>query len=903
MSDNLTPMMRQYLKVKSQYPDTLVFYRLGDFYELFFEDARKAAALLDLTLTRRGTNNGEPIPMAGIPYHAVDSYLSRLVRNGHSAVICEQVGDPKEVKGMMERKISRVITPGTVTDEGIAPDRRDNTIGCVYKGRQYYGFAYLSLGSGTFKTTVATDADNLRLYIDRAAPSELVFSETFKDETLLGLVACTRIIPEWNFELQSCYRLLCKQFGTESLIGFDIETLDEGICAAGALLSYVKSTQNTPLTHITAISRDECRTSVILDACAQRNLELLTNLRGETHGSLVSVLDHTVTPMGARLLKHILVEPLRDNTILKARLDMVGALIEHDACSALTPLVSEVGDIERAIARVGLCTSRPRDLSHIRHALTQIPAIKDYLAHTGHTALSAYGSRLETLGEVREFLEKAVAPVPSTFLRDGGVIAQGYSSRLDTLRDLMNGSAKTLEEIETRERERTGINTLKVSFNSVHGYYIEVSRLQSANVPADYIRRQTLKNTERYITDELKELETRTLNARDESLKLEKELFEDILRFLQRHLSGLTRVARDIATLDVLLSFADVAVLNHYVRPELTSDSEIIIEDGRHPVIESLSDRPFVANSVEIKDRRVLVISGPNMGGKSTFMRQTALIAILARIGSFVPASRAVIGDIDRIFTRIGASDDLVSGRSTFMVEMEETASILNNATSESLVLMDEVGRGTSSVEGEAIAGSIVEYLCERVKALTLFSTHYAKLNSLEAKYPIIRNICFKAEEVNGKIVFLYQASEGSQNYSYGVEVAKLAGLPLSVVNAARDEILKKQELDSEQHSELKLSIKNIKTSLQISATNKDLLATNKTNNSIDIINQDTQPTKSNTVNKLIKSLNNSIQNNSNLSSDEQKACTVGHRILQLDLNNMTPLEVLMEVHALQNKL
>ena len=885
MSDNLTPMMRQYLKVKSQYPDTLVFYRLGDFYELFFEDARKAAALLDLTLTRRGTNNGEPIPMAGIPYHAVDGYLSRLVRNGHSAVICEQVGDPKEAKGMMERKISRIITPGTVTDEGIAPDRRDNTIGCIYRGRHYYGFAYLSLGSGTFKTTVAPDVDHLRLYIDRAAPSELVFPETFKDETLLGLVECTRRIPDWNFELQSCYQLLCKQFGTESLIGFDIETLDEGICAAGALLSYVKNTQNTPLTHITAISRDECRTTVILDACAQRNLELLTNLRGEVHGSLDSVLDHTVTPMGARLLKHILIEPLRDNVLLSARLDMVQALIDHDACSTLTPMVSEIGDIERAIARVGLSTSRPRDLSHIRHALSQIPAIKDYLKETCDPALSAYGSRLEPLSEVRDFLEKSIAPVPSTFLRDGGVIAAGYSERLDTLRDLMNGSTKTLEQIEERERERTGLNTLKVSFNNVHGYYIEVSRLQSANVPPEYIRRQTLKNTERYITQELKDLETRTLNARDESLKLEKELFDEVLRYLQRHLAGLTRVARDIATLDVLLSFADVAVLNHYVRPELSSDSEIIIEDGRHPVIESLSERPFVSNSVEIKERRVLVISGPNMGGKSTFMRQTALIAILARIGSFVPATHAVIGDIDRIFTRIGASDDLVSGRSTFMVEMEETASILNNATSESLVLMDEVGRGTSSVEGEAIAGSIVEYLCDRVKSLTLFSTHYAKLNALESKYPLIRNICFKAEEVNGKIVFLYQANEGSQNYSYGVEVAKLAGLPLSVVNAAREEIREKQEQDNRKADSVRHENND-----KLNATDSDKTA------------HLSRSFLGNKHQAQIEGNKKQAFNVDTLNTKEKKSLEAGSKLLELDINNLTPLEVLLAVHKLQKQ-
>ncbi len=786
-NDKLTPMMRQYMEIKKQYPDTLVFYRLGDFYELFFDDAKKASELLDLTLTKRGTNNGEPIPMAGVPFHAVDSYLAKLIRNGHSAVLCEQVGDPKEQKGMMERKISKIITPGTVTDEGIAPDNKDNLICAIYKGKDYYGIASLSLNTGLFSTAIASTAKQASLHLDRKTPSELIYPESFDDKKLIEQVACHKELPDWNFKLQSCYELLCRQFNTESLFGFDIENLDEGICAAGALLNYVKTTQNTNLEHIKSIRREEFSQALNLDACAQRNLELLTNLRGESKGSLVSVLDKTSSPMGARLLKRLILEPLRDNKQIEKRLDLVEALLAHEQNEELGNLLSICGDIERAIARVALSTARPKDLSRIRDALAIIPNIKKLLINSKNIKLKEFASNLDLLEDLKKLLQEAIAPIPSTFLRDGGVIAEGYNSQLDELRDLLNGSQSTISSIEERERKKTGLSTLKVGFNNVQGYFIEVSKLQSSEVPSSYQRRQTLKNSERYITPELKELEEKTLNAKEESLKLEKELFEDILLKMQEQIDKLSKLSSNLAFLDVMLSFAKVAFLNDYVRPKLSDKAEILIEEGRHPVIEALSSKPFVSNNVDLTSHKILVISGPNMGGKSTYMRQTALITILARIGSFVPAKSALIGNIDRIFTRIGASDDLASGRSTFMVEMEETASILNNATKDSLVIMDEVGRGTSSVEGEAIAKAVVEFIVLKLKCMTLFSTHYALLNTLEERYPdLIFNLCFKALEEHGKIIFLYHATKGSQSYSYGVEVGKLAGLPIAVINEAK---------------------------------------------------------------------------------------------------------------------
>lgn len=956
--NKLTPMMRQYVQVKAQYPDALVFYRLGDFYELFFEDAKQAAALLDLTLTRRGTNNGEPIPMAGIPYHAIDGYLSKVVKNGLSAVICEQVGDPKLSKGTMERKISKIITPGTVTQEGVAPDKSDNIIAAVFEGRTYYGYAWLSLSSGRFKTALAPSDKILRLLIDKSAPVEIVIPEGFKKEDLLSDIPCRRTTAPWNFELTSCYRLLCKQFGVSSLLGFDIEDMEEAVCAAGALLAYVKTTQNTPLEHILSISREDYGQSVILDKTAQRNLELLTNLRGERQGSLLSVLDQTKTPMGSRLLRSFIVEPLRSNALVQERLNVVEALLHADLGEDLNELFAGIGDAERAIARVALFSARPKDLQLLRETLALVPKIKQTLteaaaslkreskrklkeenkalqgtawaqssseepgpceergsclaedqdwegikpgsdpnprselesnaglsgpgsdpnadaegldenqsssrdlgkseepssletsenepqqeqaavteenednplqdeqdsagtqsapaaskleqdpalppaggeeeeeaepgaATSSHLlvlafALESFVQKLPALSEIYDLLQRAIAPNPSTFLRDGGVIAEGHDESLDKLRDLMSGSQSTLAAIEEREKARTGIPALKVSFNSVHGYYIEITKTHNDKIPPEYQRRQTLKNSERYITPELKELEEQALTAQSRALELEKELFDNLIKTLHGSLKELTSLTRGLATLDVLNSFAAAAVEHNYVRPALSSKAQIKIKDGRHPVVEVLSERPFVANSISFDSHQIMVISGPNMGGKSTFMRQIALIAIMARIGSFVPAKSALIGPIDRIFTRIGASDDLSSGRSTFMVEMQETASILHNATAESLVIMDEVGRGTSTTEGEALALAIVEYICTRLNCLTLFSTHYAKLNELEEKYEKIQNLCFKAAEENGKIVFLYRACLGSQSYSYGIEVGKLAGLPVNVINKAR---------------------------------------------------------------------------------------------------------------------
>lgn len=779
-----TPMMRQYLEIKAQYPNTLVLYRLGDFYELFYDDAKKIAKLLDLTLTRRGTNNGEPIPMAGVPFHAVDNYIARLIKLGESCVICEQIGTPGQQKTMV-RKVSKIVTPGTVTDEGIAPDRQDNLIACIFKGKHYYGFSYLSLGSGLFKTAICANLNELKLYVEKVSPIELVYEENFKEISAFAEISSKKALAPWNFELQTCYKLLCSQFGTNSLFGFDIENLEEGICAAGALLSYVKTTQNVPLEHIKSISRDDNSSIVLLDNCAQRNLELLCNLKGEKQGSLLSVLDRAKTPMGQRLTRHLIVEPLRNDNEVNFRLDIVEALTKIDSDN-LNSVLDGIGDIERIVARIGLSSAKPKDLAVLRESLKLVPQLKEILLNSKENALVNLSNNIDTLDEIKLLLTNAIMDNPSTFLRDGGVIAPNYNQELDSLRELMNGSQELLQKIEAQEKEKTGIPTLKVAFNSVHGFYIEVSKAQADKVPDTYIRRQTLKNNERYITPELKELEQKALSAQERSLALENELFMNVIATLQQSIEKLTKLSSIISLVDVLNGFATLAAENNYVRPKLTSSRVIKIVDGRHPVIEQLTDKPFVSNSIELSQKQMYVITGPNMGGKSTYMRQIALITIMSRIGSFVPAKEAIIGNIDRIFTRIGASDDLSSGRSTFMVEMEEASSIINNATASSLVLMDEIGRGTSTYEGSALALAIAEFMCAKVKCFTLFSTHYPEIAQLATNYDNLQNICFKATESNGQIVFLYHANEGSQNYSYAIEVGKLAGLPQDVISKAK---------------------------------------------------------------------------------------------------------------------
>lgn len=789
---NATPMMRQYLEIKAQYPNTLVLYRLGDFYELFYEDAKKVAKLLDLTLTRRGSNNGDPIPMAGVPFHAVDNYIARLIKMGESCVICEQQGTPGAQKTMI-RKVSKIITPGTVTEEGIAPDRQDVFTACIYKGKHYYGLAYISLGSGLFKTTICPTKTELKLYIEKISPIEIVYEENFKEIDLFEEIHSRKALAPWNFKFETCYKLLCSQFGTNSLFGFDIENLEDGICAAGALLAYVKNTQNVPLEHIKSISRDDNSEFVLLDHCAQRNLEILSNLKGEKQGSLLSVLDNALTPMGQRLTRRMLVEPLRNNDLINQRLDIVEALCNSDN-EILSQSLERIGDIERIVARIGLSSSKPKDLAVLRDSLKLVPDLKNFLLKSGQKALISLNEKVDPLFDVVALLTSAIKDFPSTFLRDGDVIAQGYNEELDSLRELMSGSQELLLKIEQEEREKTGITTLKVNFNSVHGFYIEVSKAQSEKVPDYYIRRQTLKNNERYITPALKELEQKAVSAKERSLELEDELFHAVEHELQQKLPELTRLSQVLSLIDVLNGFAVVSKSGNYVRPQLSNEHIIKIVDGRHPVIEKITDKPFVSNSIELKDKHMLVITGPNMGGKSTYMRQTALITIMARIGCFVPANEAHIGNIDRIFTRIGASDDLSSGRSTFMVEMEEASSIINNATVNSLVLMDEIGRGTSTYEGSALALSIAQYLCSKVNCFTLFSTHYPEIASLADTYSNVKNICFKATEFDGSIVFLYKANEGSQNYSYAIEVGKLAGLPSEIISYAKKTIENKEQ-------------------------------------------------------------------------------------------------------------
>ena len=846
-SEKLTPMMKQYFEVKQQYPDTLVFFRLGDFYELFYDDAKIVSNLLDLTLTRRGNQGGEPVPMAGIPFHAADSYIARLLKMGRSIVICEQMVDKQTAgRSMIPRKVSRIITPGTVTDEGMVPERQDNILAAVFADKSNFGFSTLDLSTGRFTTTEVDNLPDLLLYVNKVNPAELLYPERFAYFKEIEHLLCIKSLPAWDFDFESAQTLLCQQFKTKSLSGFDVQGMHAGICAAGALLHYLKSTQTVDIAHITGIVHDKSSNLVLLDKNAQRNLELLSNLNGNDQGSLLSILDETRTLMGSRLLRNMLVNPLRNNQELNYRLDVVEALMQWPQAEELSSILSNIGDLERIVARIGLSSAKPRDLSKLRDALAQIPSIK-HLLNTAFTAgssdlpqgqntsaptataadattdtttaateatstetttaatteattatstnpdaeryrtlLALKADQIPDLSAVHDLLQRAIKEFPSLLIRDGDVIADGYNDELDELRDLQNGSEQTLKAIEEREKQRTGINTLKVSFNNIHGYYIEVSRGAADRVPMDYIRRQTLKNSERYITPELKELEEKTLSAQGRSLQIEKDLYAQILEQLIAELPDLSTFAHNIALLDVLLTLARVAHKRNYTRPTLTNDNVIKIVAGRHPVVEALNDTPFIANSIELTpERHLAVISGPNMGGKSTYMRQTALIAILARIGSFVPAQKALIGDIDRIFTRIGASDDLASGRSTFMVEMEESATILNNATAKSLVIMDEVGRGTSGAEGAAIAEAIVQYLAKDLPAKTLFATHYTEVTTLIENYNTAFNLCFNAQESHGKIVFLYKAEPGRQSRSFGIEVAQLAGVPTKITKRA----------------------------------------------------------------------------------------------------------------------
>ncbi|MBG6031273.1 DNA mismatch repair protein MutS [Proteus hauseri] len=787
--DSHTPMMQQYLKIKAEHPEILLFYRMGDFYELFFDDAKKASRLLDISLTKRGQSAGQPIPMAGVPHHAVENYLAKLVQLGESVAICEQIGDPATSKGPVERKVIRIVTPGTVTDEALLEERQDNLLAAIWQDKNgAFGYATLDITSGRFRVTEMPDNESMIAELQRTHPAELLYPETFESMALIERQQGLRRRPIWEFEPETARQQLNLQFGTRDLTGFGVENAHLALCAAGCLLQYVKDTQRTALPHIRSITMERPQDSIILDAATRRNLELTQNLAGGTDNTLASVLDLCVTPMGSRMLKRWIHSPLRQREQLIKRQDAISAL--QPLYFELQPFLRQVGDLERVLARLALRSARPRDLSRMRHAFQQYHDIHQVLEQADMPYIKELQKRISQFDELCELLEHAIVETPPVLVRDGGVIASGYNAELDEWRALADGASDYLDKLEVREREKWGIDTLKVGFNGVHGYYIQVSRGQSNLVPMHYVRRQTLKNAERYIIPELKEYEDKVLTSKGKALAIEKMLYEEIFEKLLPHLTALQISAEALAETDVLSNLAERAESLNYTRPELSEKTGIQITGGRHPVVEQVLSEPFISNPLQLApQRRLLIITGPNMGGKSTYMRQAALITLLAYIGSFVPAEKALIGPVDRIFTRVGASDDLASGRSTFMVEMTETANILHNATENSLVLMDEIGRGTSTYDGLSLAWACAENLANRIKAMTLFATHYFELTTLPEKLEGTANIHLDAVEHGDTIAFMHSVQEGAASKSYGLAVASLAGVPKEVIRRAKQKL------------------------------------------------------------------------------------------------------------------
>jgi DNA mismatch repair protein MutS len=806
-----TPFMRQYLGAKAAHPDVLLFFRMGDFYELFFDDARKAARLLDITLTQRGQSGGAPIPMAGVPYHAAENYLARLVRLGESVAICEQIGDPALAKGIVERKVVRIVTPGTVTDAALLEERRDNLLLAIAGGpRDSYGLAWVDLSSGRFLLSEVPHAEALAAELARLQPAETLVDENIAWPKFVSGLPGLRKRPPWHFDGDTARRELNRFFGTRDLGGFGANDLPLAIAAAGCLLGYVEETQKSALPHLSGMAVENASETIALDAATRRNLEIDTHPSGRTEHTLLGVLDASVTPMGARLLRRWLNRPLRSREVLRLRHQAIGTLIDTRRYEALREPLRGIGDLERILARVALRSARPRDLSTLRDGLAAAPAISTLIherddqqaaihGRTPRDTSPLLGSLVERIGDhanIAALLTRAIVAQPPVLQRDGGVIADGYDAELDELRRLSTHADQYLVELEEREKAASGITTLKVGYNRVHGYYIEITKAQAEKAPTHYTRRQTTKNAERYITEELKNFEDKVLSAKERSLMRERVLYEALLDRLIEQLEPLKSAAIAMAELDVLATLAERAEALDWSAPQLTDESGIAIERGRHPVVEKVRDEPFEPNDLRLDDaasggRRMLVITGPNMGGKSTYMRQNALIVLLAHIGSYVPAASAVIGPIDRIFTRIGAGDDLSRGQSTFMVEMSETANILHNATEHSLVLMDEVGRGTSTYDGLSLARAAAVHLAASSRSYTLFATHYFELTELAGEYPTIANVHLDAVEFHDKklgeqLVFMHAVKDGPANRSFGLQVAALAGLPKSVIADAR---------------------------------------------------------------------------------------------------------------------
>ena len=779
-----TPLMQQYFGIKADFPDTLLLFRMGDFYELFYDDAREAARLLDITLTTRGESGGEPIPMAGVPHHALDSYLARLVRLGESAAICEQVGDPAASKGLVERKVVRVVTPGTLTEESLLEARRENLLAALAGRGNRFALAWLELASGRFLVRELGSLEEVDAQLERLRPAELLVEEG----TEIATERSGRLRPRapWKFGVKQCRQLLTEQFRTADLVGFGIDDQPRSIAAAGVLLDYLQETQRTALPHLRGIQVEQAGEFLHLDAISRRNLEIESSLSGDRANTLVGIMDSSVTAMGGRLLRRWISNPLRDRQRLARRHDAVEALLEGHRHEAFREELRGIGDVERILTRVALKTARPRDLTTLRHALGAVPRLAA-LARAGDEALRTAVGELPEFGALHDLLQRAVIDEPPVLIRDGGVIRRGYDGELDELRGLSENASDFLLRYEQEQKERTGIPSLKVGYNRVHGYYIEVTRTHQDAVPAEYTRRQTLKAAERYITEELKAFEDKVLSSRERALAREKHCYAQLLEQLLDEITPLQAMAASLARLDALCAFAERAGRLDLVKPELVDREGLHIRAGRHPVVEQVQDEPFTPNDTDLDDEtRMLIITGPNMGGKSTYMRQTALIVLLAHAGSWVPASAAKIGPIDRIFTRIGAGDDLARGRSTFMVEMSETANILHNATAHSLVLMDEIGRGTSTYDGLALAWASALYLARRVRAYTLFATHYFELTRMADTETAVANVHLRAVEHKDRIVFLHAVEPGPANQSYGLQVAALAGVPGTVLAQAR---------------------------------------------------------------------------------------------------------------------
>jgi DNA mismatch repair protein MutS len=783
--------MQQYLRIKAEYPDALLFYRMGDFYELFYDDARRAARLIDITLTSRGQSAGEPIPMAGVPYHSVDTYLARLVRKGESVAICEQIGDPAKSKGPVERQVVRVVTPGTVTDDALLDQRRETLLASVVrrpgKDGVAYGLAWLDLAAGRF-TVLEADGDAALLSeLERLKPAELLVPEDQSRE-LGGLVDAVRVRPPWHFELASASRLLTDQLGTLDLRGFGADDLPLAICAAGALLQYVRDTQKTAVPHIAQLSVEERGDALQLDAATRRNLEIDASLSGQDSATLFALLDSTSTAMGSRALRRWLNRPLTHQQELRRRYQALALLVDARRFEALREPLRAIGDVERILARVALRSARPRDLTALRASLAVLPALRAVLRRIEAPLIIELTQAVNEHQDVSDLLHRAIAEEPSVVLRDGDVIAAGYDAELDELRRIATHTDDFLLELERRERERSGIASLRLAYNRVSGFFIEVSRSQADNVPKDYIRRQTVKNAERFITPELKSFEDKVLGAREKALARERELYDELLTQLIDRLAALQATASALASLDCLAALAERAAQLNWVEPKLVDETCLEIRGGRHPVVEHFIEGAFVPNDLVLDaSRRMLVVTGPNMGGKSTYMRQSALIVLLAHVGSFVPAERAEIGPVDRIFTRIGAGDDLAGGRSTFMVEMTEAANILNNATDKSLILMDEIGRGTSTYDGLSLAWAVARHIARVNRSFTLFATHYFELTQLAHQIDGVANVHLDATEHRDGIVFLHAVKEGPASRSHGLAVAQLAGVPREVIAAARE--------------------------------------------------------------------------------------------------------------------